>query len=63
VLLQAALLIRSAPSAVSDTFCLTRLPTPSAVWGTLPAGTAVHEIVARAAVTSGIHQATPVGKS
>jgi putative acyl-CoA dehydrogenase len=63
VLLQAALLIRSVPSAVSDAFCLTRLPTPSAVWGTLPAGTAVHEIVARAAVTSGSHQATPVGKS
>jgi putative acyl-CoA dehydrogenase len=49
-LLQAALLIRSAPSAMSDTFCLTRLPMPGAVWGTLPAGLDVRAMVSRAAV-------------
>jgi len=49
--LQASLLLRSAPAAVADAFCATRLGGDwGAVLGTLPAGTPVAELVARAAV-------------
>jgi putative acyl-CoA dehydrogenase len=49
--LQAALLLQSAPAAVADAFCATRLDGDwGAVLGTLPPGTPVGEIVDRAAV-------------
>jgi putative acyl-CoA dehydrogenase len=49
--LQAALLLQHAPAAVADAFCASRLAGDGGgVLGTLPAGTAVREIVDRAAV-------------
>ncbi|MGY1638272.1 acyl-CoA dehydrogenase family protein [Geodermatophilus sp. SYSU D00742] len=49
--LQASLLVRSAPPAVADAFCATRLGGDwSPVLGSLPAGSAVTSIVARATV-------------
>ena len=49
--LQAALLLRHAPSAVADAFCAGRLDGDGrGVLGTLPPGTAVRDIVDRAAV-------------
>ena len=49
--LQAALLIRHAPAAVADAFCVTRLEhgAPAAL-GTLPAGTDCRAIIERAAI-------------
>jgi putative acyl-CoA dehydrogenase len=49
--LQGSLLVRSAPSAVADAFCATRLGGDwSPVLGTLPAGAALTSIVERATV-------------
>jgi putative acyl-CoA dehydrogenase len=47
--LQAALLIRHAPPAVSDAFCATRLAGDGGAFGLLPRGTDMKAIVARAA--------------
>jgi putative acyl-CoA dehydrogenase len=47
VLLQAAQLIRFAPSAVADLFCATRLETPAPVLGALPSGVDLAPILAR----------------
>jgi putative acyl-CoA dehydrogenase len=46
--LQASLLVRNAPSAVSDAFCAARLADGGHVYGTLPAGLDTRSIVARA---------------
>jgi putative acyl-CoA dehydrogenase len=54
LLLQASLLLRSAPPAVADAFCATRLGGDwGGVLGTLPPGVPVAELVARAAVVPG----------
>jgi putative acyl-CoA dehydrogenase len=51
--LQGSLLLRHAPQAVADAFCASRLGGDwGAVLGTLPAGTAVAEIIDRAQVES-----------
>ena len=47
VTLQASLLVRHAPSEVADAFCASRLEHPGGVYGTLPAGLRVDEIVER----------------
>jgi putative acyl-CoA dehydrogenase len=49
LLLQASLLLRHAPSFVSDAFCASRLDGGGLVFGTLPAGTRCKDIVERAA--------------
>src|SRR5687768_8412519 len=50
--LQGSLLLRNAPEPVADAFCASRLGGDwGAVLGTLPAGTAVGEIVRRSAIT------------
>jgi putative acyl-CoA dehydrogenase len=49
LLLQASLLLRHAPSFVSDAFCASRLGGGGLVFGTLPAGTRCKDIVERAA--------------
>jgi putative acyl-CoA dehydrogenase len=49
LLLQASLLLRHAPSFVSDAFCASRLAGGGLVFGTLPAGTRCRDIVERAA--------------
>src|SRR5947209_10057885 len=47
--LQASLLVRHAPSAVADAFCVSRLERQGGhVYGTLPSGVDAAEIVARA---------------
>ena len=46
--LQAALLIKHAPPAVSDAFCASRLGGDSAAFGLLPRGTDLRAIVERA---------------
>ncbi len=49
LLLQASLLLRHAPSFVSDAFCASRLAGGGLVFGTLPAGSRCREILERAA--------------
>jgi putative acyl-CoA dehydrogenase len=48
VALQASLLVRHAPAAVSDAFCASRLDGAGRAYGTLPPGTDADAIVARA---------------
>lgn len=48
VVLQAALLLRHAPSFVADGFCAARLTDPGVAYGALPRSVAVSEIVDRA---------------
>jgi len=50
VALEASLLVRHAPAAVSDAFCAARLGDSGRAFGTLPAGAAVAAIVDRALV-------------
>jgi putative acyl-CoA dehydrogenase len=50
VALEASLLVRHAPAAVSDAFCAARLGDGGRAFGTLPAGADVSEIAARALV-------------
>ena len=51
--LQGSLLLRSAPAAVTDAFCATRLGGDwGAVLGTLPPGTPVDLLVDRARITA-----------
>ncbi|MCE3026383.1 acyl-CoA dehydrogenase family protein [Salinicola sp. DM10] len=45
--LQAALLLRQAPTAVAETFCATRLAAATPQYGVLPTGAPVAEILAR----------------
>jgi putative acyl-CoA dehydrogenase len=47
--LQGALLVQSAPAAVADAFCASRLGEGGASFGTLPVGCDAAAIVARAA--------------
>ena len=48
VALQASLLVRNAPAAVSDAFCAGRLGAVGRSYGTLPAGADTEAILARA---------------
>jgi putative acyl-CoA dehydrogenase len=48
VLLQASLLVRFAPAAVSDAFCATRFDGMEGVFGALPSGLDVKTVVERA---------------
>jgi putative acyl-CoA dehydrogenase len=48
VALQASLLVRNAPAAVSDAFCASRLDTLGRSYGTLPPSVDTEAILARA---------------
>jgi len=48
VALQASLLVRHAPAAVSDAFCASRLDSVGRAYGTLPPGVDTEAILARA---------------